>query len=206
MDGWALGVKIGYANIGSGRVRNPVYSSALVDIVEMAPEQAVIDSNLREGACTPLDRYCTSAGRSGFYLGFPLQLGGSGVGLRFEPFLTFADTATSYGVYVGPTFEFRIASPLYLGFGFGLKSAWVEPDGWRYAVDLHGRVPLTATLYATDRIALVFEVGLGGGASFWVNQPIQYKNPLTGKRLANGPNMTMGFARMWDLSLGIRFP
>jgi hypothetical protein len=206
MNGWAVGLRVGFTQVGQGDVRNPAYSSALADLASMVSEQTLIDSGLRGGSCTPLDKRCRTDARSGFEIAIPVQLGGSGVGFRIEPYLTVTSRANAYGVYMGPTFELRVAKPVYLGFGFGLKSAWVKPQDWRYAIDLHGRIPAHVTLYATDDVAFVLEAAFGAGASAFVNQPRPIRNPLTGKRLQNIPNVTFGLARTWDISLGVRFP
>jgi hypothetical protein len=128
------------------------------------------------------------------------------VGFRIEPFIGISEAANAYGVYMGPTFEFHVAKPLYLGFGFGLKAAYVVPDDWRYAIDFHGRIPVDVTLYATENLAFVLEGAFGAGASAFVDAPRSITNPATGRRLARTPNVTFGVARTWDLSVGVRFP
>jgi hypothetical protein len=210
MNGWAIGFAVGFTQVNAGVVKNPAYSAALADLAQEASvtEADLVDAGLREGTCTPLDRRCRTEGRTGFQLSVPIQLGGSGVGFRFEPFLTLADTAQAYGAYLGPTFEFRVADPLYLGFGFGLKAAWINPKSdWRYAFDLHGRIPAHITWYVLDDLALVLEFAFGAGASAFGNRPHALKNPLTGRKLANPvPPVTFGLGRAFDVSIGIRFP
>lgn len=202
MDGFAFGLNVGIAHVGTGDVRNPTYIQGAESI---PPAQLAAAGLLGEG-CTPIDKRCTTEARRGVHVAIPLQLGGSIVGFRLEPYMTLSSAAKAYGVYTGPTFEFHIAQPLYLGLGFGLKAAWVKDQDWKYAADIYGRIPMRATYYVADDFALVLEFGFGAGASGYVSELKDIINPVTGKRIARRQDITFGFGRTWDLSLGVRFP
>ena len=79
--------------------------------------------------------------RYGLQLSVPINLGGDGFGFVLEPMLTTSsinhNTKDSAGVvngsesvsllglggYIGPTINFHVIDPLYLGFGFCLKGS-----------------------------------------------------------------------------------
>lgn len=203
MGRYAIGFKIGIAQVGAGDVKNPTYVQGAATL---SPEQLAKYGLIDTAGCDPIDRRCHTEARRGVNLSFPFQLGGSGLGLRIEPYLTLASAAKAYGLYVGPTFEFQVLPPLYLGVGFGLKAAWVKAEPWKYAGDVYGRIPLSATWYAMDDLALVLEAGFGGGASAYFGEVKDIINPTTGARIARKANVTFGFGRTWDLSVGVRFP
>jgi hypothetical protein len=202
MGPFALGLRVGVARVGTGDVQNPTYVSNAKNLDQDALRAAGL---IGSGGCDIVDARCHTEARRGLHLAVPIQLGGEGVGFRLEPFLTLAPTATAYGVYIGPTFEFQVANPLYLGFGFGLKAAWVRADDWRYAADLYGRIPVHATVYVTDNLALVLEFAFGAGASGYISDPQNIKLP-DGTIIARKQNVQFGFGRTWDVSVGIRFP
>lgn len=201
---WGIGVQLGYALVGTGDVKNPTYIRNASTLPQSTLQAAgVIGSN----GCDVTERYCYTPSRSGLHLSIPIQIGGTIVGYRFEPYFTFAENANAYGMYTGPTFDFRIKElPLYLGFGFGLKAAWVKADGWKYAADLYGRIPVHAIWYMIDDLALVLELGFGGGASVYVSERKNVLNPANGRIIAQKTDVTAGFGRTWDVSLGLRFP
>ena len=202
MDGYAFGVKVGFARVGTGDVRNPTY---IREAGSLSREQLEAYGFIGDG-CTPLDRRCRTEARGGVQVSIPLQLGGSIVGFRLEPYMTLASTTKAYGAHTGPTFEFHVMDPLYLGFGFGLQAAWVNARGWKYAADIYGRIPLRATYYPVDDFALGLEGAFGAGASGYVSELRDVFNPATGRRIARRQDVTFGFGRTWDLSIGIRFP
>lgn len=202
MNSYAFGLQIGTAYVTTGDVRNPTY----VSTATMLPQSQLEMAGLIGEGCSIVDKRCTTESRRGVRLAFPLQIGGSIIGFRLEPYMTLATAAKAYGVYMGPTFEFRAADPLYLGFGFGLQVAWVKDDSWKYAADIYGRIPLRVTYYVIDQLALVLEFGFGAGASGYVSELRDVINPATGRRIARRTDMTFGFGRTWDLSIGIRFP
>jgi hypothetical protein len=205
MNAFAFGLKVGFAQVGAGDVANPTY---VAQVAALPPEQ-LARYGLDGSGCDIIDKRCRTRSRAGFHLAIPLQIGGSGVGFRVEPFLTLADNAKAYGVYAGPTFEFRVAPPLYLGFGLGVKAAYVKLDPWKYAGDVYGRIPLSATWYVVDDFALVFELGFGAGASAYYRERLGIMIPATSTTLArtvNKKDVAFGFARTWDLSVGVRFP
>jgi hypothetical protein len=202
MNSYAFGLQIGIAHVGTGDVRNPTY----VSTATMLPQSQLEMAGLIGEGCSIIDKRCTTKSRRGVRLSFPLQIGGSIIGFRLEPYMALASAAKAYGVYMGPTFEFRVADPLYLGFGFGLQVAWVKDDSWKYAADIYGRIPLRVSYYVIDQLALVLEFGFGAGASGYVSELRDVINPATGRRIARRTDMTFGFGRTWDLSIGIRFP
>ena len=202
MNGYAFGLQLGIAHVGTGDVRNPTY----VQTSSMIPSSQLEAAGLIGEGCTILDRRCRTEARRGVQLAFPIQVGGPIVGFRLEPYLTLARAAKAYGIYMGPTFDFQVMRPLYLGFGFGLKAAWVKDDDWKYAADIYGRLPMRVTYYILDGLALVLEFGIGVGASGYVRELRDIIDPRTGRRIARSTDMTFGFGRTWDLTLGFRFP
>lgn len=203
MNGYAFGVTLGIAHVGSGDMRNPTYVAGAETLSQAQLQQAGL---IGQGGCDPIDKRCRTQSRTGLQLSVPIQLGGSGVGFRVEPFFTFASSAKAYGLYMGPTFEFQVArAPVYLGFGFGLKAAWVKADDWKYAADLYGRIPAHATYYMTDDVALVLEFAFGAGASGYGTGPRKVTLPGTTRTLQKS-DFTFGFGRTWDISIGVRFP
>jgi len=202
MNGYAFGVSVGVAHVGTGDVANPTYIS---NASSLNQEQLRAAGLVGTAGCDIVDKRCRTEARRGVHLSFPIQLGGEGVGFRLEPYLTFAPSATAYGVYTGPTFEFQVAEPLYLGFGFGLKAAWVKADDWQYAADLYGRIPVRVTLYPVDDFAIVIEGAFGAGASGYISEPTNITLP-DGTVIARKQNVQFGFGRTWDLSIGVRFP
>jgi len=203
MNSYAFGLKIGVARVGTGTVSNPTYVKGAATL---PPDQLAKYGLVDSGGCDPIDKTCHTAARRGFHLAVPIQIGGSGVGFQVEPFLTIASAGNAYGVYMGPTFQFHVADPVYVGFGLGLQAAWVKSDPWKYAGDVYGRIPLNATYYVTDGLGLVVEFGFGAGASAYIGEVKDIINPTTGNRIARKSDVTFGFGKIWDLSFGVRFP
>jgi hypothetical protein len=207
MNSYAFGLQIGVGKVTAGDVTNPTYTPALVDLANQLTPAQMAQAGLIGTGCSPLDERCRTGSRFGVQLSLPIQLGGAGVGFRIEPTFNFAASAKSYGVYVGPTFSYRVLDPLYLGFGLGLKAAWVDDDAWKYGGDFQGRIPLTATFYVVDDVALVLEFAYGGGVSVFANESRVVSNPFTGLRLSSKtPEATFGLGRAWDVTVGVRFP
>ncbi|MDB4977724.1 MAG: hypothetical protein JWN48_6065 [Myxococcaceae bacterium] len=201
MNAFAFGLKVGLASVGTGNVKNPTYVPAIAAL----PADQLAKYALTGSGCDVIDKRCHTPARRGFNLSLPMQIGGSGVGFRVEPYLTISADARAYGVYTGPTFEFHVAQPLYLGFGLGLKAAYVKVEPWKYAGDVYGRIPLSATWYVLDDLALTFELGFGAGASGYYREVRNIVIPTTG-RTVNKKDIAFGFGRIWDLSVGFRFP
>ncbi len=163
-------------------------------------------------------------GRTGMQLSVPINLGGDGFGFVLEPLLTTSsverNTKDSSGVvngtesvsllglggYLGPTINFHVIDPLYLGFGVGLKGTYMLNDDFDLAADIYGRVPVTATYYLTNQVALVGEIGFGYGATVFADKPSVMVDPInqTVTNVKDDPNF--GLAFMWDASVGARFP
>jgi hypothetical protein len=203
MDGFAVGLKFGYSHVSGGSIANPTYIAGSEKLPQADLQRYGLTSTR---GCDPVDRHCHTAARSGYQLALAIQLGGTGVGFRIEPYMTFSDNAQAYGAYAGPTFEFHVAEPLYLGFGFGLKAAYVLPDGWEYAADIFGRIPVWATLYLSDGFALVGEFAFGAGASGYVSHFRNVYNPIDMTVIGQRKDLTFGYGRTWDATLGFRFP
>jgi hypothetical protein len=144
------------------------------------------------GITTPGTTVSTDA-RAGFQLSVPINLGGDGFGWMIEPYLNF-DNVRATGLYTGPTINFHIIDPLYLGVGFGVKFAYLSADALDTGVDIGGRVPITGTYYIHPDLGLIAELGLGYTASGYA---------------FNVPGMdeiTFGSAFAWDFSVGARWP
>ncbi|HEY6880102.1 MAG TPA: hypothetical protein VI299_18890 [Polyangiales bacterium] len=203
MDVFALGVKFGVANVSAGNIHNPTYIRGADQLPQEELQRYGLTSTR---GCDPVDRICHTAARHGYHIAIPIQLGGTGVGFRVEPYMTLGSHSQAYGAYAGPTFEFHLAEPLYFGFGFGLKAAYVLPDGWEYAADLYGRIPAWITLYLTDGLALVGELAFGAGASGYVSRFRNIYNPIDMSVIGHRKDLTFGYGRTWDASIGLRFP
>jgi len=201
-----LGLKVGFSTMGSSSLDNPTYRD---DAARAAKRPDLSEAQLRgltgNGRCGVIDRRCRVDGRTGLQVSVPINLGGDGFGWLFEPYVNFASTATAYGGYTGPTFNIHLADPFYLGFGFGPKAAWVVADGWDYAFDIYGRVPIHATFYLTKAFALVADLGFAFGASGYISNPISYTIPGAESK-ESLPQMTFGAGLNIDASLGFRFP
>jgi hypothetical protein len=161
--------------------------------------------------------------RRGLYLSLPLQVGGDGFGWMFEPYYSRATVGTTttdtggqpngtadvslaaYGLYTGPTVNIHVAQPLYLGIGAGIKAAYVSSNGFDYGVDAYGRVPVSATYYLSNQVALVAEMGLGYGVSAYVSKPNVVLSP-TGKVSKVENDAQFGKSLAWDCSVGVRLP
>lgn len=196
--GWAgIGLKLGVAGVGSGsfEMNNPIYdpSGMASDVgVDPAPGYCPTDS--------PKCRVETNS-RTGFQLTLAITLGGDGFGWDIDPYMNFASGAMAAGFYTGPKFDIHIIDPLYIGFGFGLKAAYVMTDDFDYAADLYGRVPIRGTYYLKNDLGIVAELGFGYGYSGYVALP---------QTLANGEetdtDIQFGSAMTWDFQVGTRWP
>lgn len=192
--GWAgIGVKVGVASVGAGKA-------------SISGFEGRTDS------------------RFGMQLAMPIHLGGDGASFTLEPYMAMSsvshDTKDSmgqvtgsesvnlnaYGVYLGPTFNIHVARPVYVGFGFGIKGAYLANNAFDYAVDAYGRVPLHATYYVSNSCALVAEVGLGYGGSLFVDKPQVAVDVAsrTARNVKDDPQF--GTAFTWDASFGVRLP
>jgi hypothetical protein len=206
--GWAsLAFRVGIAAVKAGKIENPAYNpAAAAKAAELPAETLAAYGYIGGGACTLLDEQCRTKGRLGVHLVAAIHLGGDGFGWDLEPYATFNSSSQAYGLYTGPKFDIHVADPLYLGFGFGLRAAYLQADGWLLGADLGGRVPFHGVLYLTDDFALELDFGIGVGASGYMSKRIAITNPVTGDMIANAPRMTFGLARAWDLTIGVRFP
>jgi hypothetical protein len=197
--GWiGLGLKLGVAGVGSGKFEtaNPAYD----------PTGALSGAGVGTGVanCPITSEKCSisSDSRTGFQLTLAITMGGDGFGWDLDPYLNFAGSGTAMGMYTGPKFDIHVMDPLYIGFGFGLKAAYVKADGFDYAADLYGRIPLRGTYYLFNDLGLIAELGIGYGASGYVALPST--NPATGKE--SDTKVNFGTAMTWDFTVGTRWP
>lgn len=207
MNWLGLSLKAGYSHQNPGVIDNPIYSQTIADAAAMVPPETLQATGLvGGGGCSVIDRKCRTAERSGFQLSATLHVGGDGFGWDFEPYMMWSDAATALGMYTGPKFDIHLAAPLYFGFGFGFKAAYVWADGWEHAADIAGRIPVHFTFYALRNLAFTVEGAFGAGVSGYLLENQRVTNPLTGQPIGNVPKMSFGAARVWDISAGIRFP
>jgi hypothetical protein len=162
--------------------------------------------------------------RRGVYLAVPLQVGGEGFGWTFEPYYSRASVGTTtldasgrpngsvdsdlsaYGLYTGPSVNIHVLRTLYLGIGAGLKAAYVSSKGFNYGVDTYGRVPVSATYYVSNQVALVAELGLGYGISAYVSDKRTVVDPVTKRSSKVDSNALYGKSLTWDCTIGVRLP
>ncbi len=181
-------------------------------------------SSVKAGGVSIKGHEVSSQARTGMQLSMPINMGGSGFGFVIEPMLTSYSlthdlkdasgavtgseevSLLGLGGYLGPTINIHVMDPLYVGFGFGLRGAYMLNSAYEYAIDIGGRVPLTATYYVSKQVALVGEVGLGYGASLFADKPQPMLDPITRsiKNVTDDPAFGLAFA--WDASIGARFP
>jgi hypothetical protein len=207
MDALGLTFRLGYSHQNAGAIDNPVYNQAIADAAATLPMDVLVSSGLAgNGGCTVIDQRCRIPSRSGLLLAATLHLGGDGFGWDLEPYLMSASTALALGAYMGPKFDIHLSSPLYFGFGFGFKVAYVWADGWEHGADIGGRIPVRFTYYLLRNLALVVEGSFGAGVSGYLKEKQQITDPRNGEPLGTVPKMSFGAARVWDLSVGVRFP
>jgi hypothetical protein len=162
--------------------------------------------------------------RVGVQVSLPILLGGDGFGWNFEPYFMSSSIShdlknstgnvvgsesvslNAVGMYMGPTFTFQITRPLYLGFGLGIKGAYMPNRDFDYAADLYARVPVHATYYVARRFALTAEIGFGYGASVFADKPVVTTDPITRAVMNTKDDPQFGLAYTWDASIGVRLP
>jgi hypothetical protein len=207
MGDLGLTFRLGYSHQNDGVIDNPAYNARLAEAAAMLPQATLESSGLvGGGGCSIIDERCRTRSRSGLLLAATLHFGGDGFGWDVEPYLMSASSALALGVYTGPKFDIHLANPVYFGFGFGLKVAYVWADGWEHAADIGGRIPVRVTYYLLEHLALVVEGSFGAGVSGYLNEKQQITDPRNGQPLGTVPKMSFGAARVWDLSVGVRFP
>ena len=176
------------------------------------------------GKLTVMGQETRTEGRMGIQVALPIHLGGDGFGWSLEPFFgqssvgrSVKDSAgnvvgaenvslSAVGIYTGPTFNIHAMDPLYVGFGFGVKGAYLLNKNFEYAADLYGRVPVHATYYLSRTFALVAEVGFGYGASAFVDKPYVVVDNATraARNVKDDPQVGLGYT--WDATVGVRLP
>ncbi len=136
--------------------------------------------------------------RTGFLVALPLNFGGDGFGWIIEPSFMMDSNINATGFYTGPTINFHVIDPLYVGFGLGPKFAYLSGENLDLGLDVGARVPITATYYLHHDIGLTAELGLGYTASGHKAKAI----PLANEK----PSLSFGTAFAWDVSVGVRWP
>ena len=167
---------------------------------------ATYDAVVSVGGVSALENKGVPA-RGGFLLSLPINLGGSGFGWVFDPYLGLGEVG-SYGIYTGPTITLHLLDMTYLGFGLGLRAGLITQDFWgtrtEVGMDIYGRVPLVLTHYLYEDLALLLDVGFGFGAT-------GYRPQYTRQQLGPGvsaPQVETQFGATYqiDASAGIRLP
>ena len=161
--------------------------------------------------------------RHGLHLALPIDLGGSAFGWTLEPYLsrsTVSDALgdgaartrqgvaalTAVGLYTGPHYNFQLLDPLYLGVGVGLRAGYVASSALGGGADAYLRMPLSASFYLHDQVAMIAEVGLGYGASVLTQREARTSvDPRTGDSETDETPL-FGAAFAWDCSIGVRIP
>lgn len=185
-----IGLKIGYLNLGRGSY-----------------EQEVLGEKIR----------LEIPSRDGVTISIPINLGGSGFGWIFEPYLGVGKELKSIGLILGPTIVIHLDDPLYLGIGIDLRVGYLLMSDIDFGVDIYGRIPINLTYYVINNLGILAELGLGYGAT-----GIKYKDMLipvfdentglpkidfeTGEPEMEEIGAGFGTAVQVDFSVGVRFP
>lgn len=172
--------------------------------------------------------------RMGVHAALPIHLGGDGASWLFEPYVMQSKIAqdvksvsgnvvgsddvslTALGMYMGPVFNIHATNSLYVGFGFGIKGAYIMQDAFDLALDAYGRVPVHATYYLSKTLALTAEAGFGYGASAFASKPdkitVNANQNSTAQSVQDDvkndllDKIKVGTAMTWDATIGIRLP
>jgi hypothetical protein len=181
-------------------------------------------AGMTTGKLTVMGQQGHTDGRMGLHVAVPITLGGDGFGWNFEPYYMKSSIAhdvknssgtvtgsenvglTALGMYTGPIFNIHAMDPLYIGFGLGIKGAYVMNKGFDYAADLYGRVPVHATYYFNRTIAMTAEVGFGYGASAFADKPRVMIDPVSRSLKNVKDDPLFGLAYTWDATIGLRLP
>jgi hypothetical protein len=179
---------------------------------------------MTNGRLTVMGQEGHTQGRMGLQVAVPITLGGDGFGWNLEPYYMQSSIAhdikdsqgsvvgnanvglTALGMYTGPIFNIHATDPLYIGFGFGIKAAYLMNKGFDYAADLYGRVPVHATYYINRTIAMTAEVGFGYGASGFADKPRVMIDPISRSLKNVKDDPLFGLAYTWDATIGVRLP
>jgi hypothetical protein len=197
--GWfGLGLTLGAGGVGSGQfeIDNPAYDSS--GMLSGAGVSTGVDE-------CPIDSpkcKVESESRTGFQLNLKLTFGGEGFGWDLDPYLNLASNGKAFGMYTGWKYDVHAMDPLYIGFGFGPKLAYVQSDKFDYGADVYGRGMVRGTYYLLNELGIVAELGLGYGASGYVALPTV--DPATGNE--SSPKVSFGSSMTWDFSVGTRWP
>jgi hypothetical protein len=130
-------------------------------------------------------------------LGF--DMGGEGMVMTLAPTYLFEAGAGeladfhSIGLYLGMDFRWRWWN-LVPSAGLGFRGSYLTGESIDQGLELVGRFPFALTWYPTYTYSLIFEVGLGYGATGVVAPK------------AGVPDLQLGHSFIFDLSIGSRFP
>lgn len=162
--------------------------------------------------------------RMGVQVSVPINMGGDGFGWLLEPYFMQSSTVhdlmdsdgnlrgsenvalSALGVYTGPTFNIHALDELYVGFGLGIKGAYIMNPAFDYAADAYLRMPVHATYYLSRQMALVGEVGFGYGASLFADIPEARLSANTRQVENIAADPQFGLAYTWDATIGVRLP
>jgi hypothetical protein len=181
-------------------------------------------AGMTTGKLTVMGQQGRTEGRMGVHVALPITLGGDGFGWNFEPYFMQSSIAhetkdtqgtvtgsenvglTALGMYTGPIFNIHAMDPLYIGFGLGIKGAYLMNKGFDYAADLYGRVPVHATYYFNRTIAMTADVGFGYGVSAFADKPRVMIDPVSRSLKNVKDDPLFGLAYTWDATIGVRLP
>ena len=181
-------------------------------------------AGMSAGKLTVMGQQGHTQARLGLHVAVPITLGGDGFGWNFEPYFMQSSIThdlkndagsvvgsenvglKALGLYTGPVFNIHATDALYIGFGLGVKGAYLMNKGFDYAADLYARVPVHATYYLSRSVALTAEVGFGYGASVFADNPRMTVNPYAGTVTNVKDDPLFGLAYTWDASVGVRLP
>lgn len=181
-------------------------------------------AGLTAGKLTVAGQKGETAARMGLHVAVPITLGGDGFGWMFEPYFMQSSIAhdvkdqngsvvgaenvglNALGMYTGPIFNIHATDSLYVGFGLGLKGAYLMNKGFDLAVDLYARVPVHATYYFNRTVAMTAELGFGYGASAFADKPRVMIDPVSRSLKNVKDDPLFGLAYTWDATIGVRVP
>jgi hypothetical protein len=185
-----LGLKIGYLHFG-----NATYPSVDMTVTSQLGETQVVENR-------------GVPSRGGFLLSIPVNIGGSGFGWIFDPYIGFGKIG-SYGLFTGPAISIQLSNKLYLGLGFGIRvgiitAKYIDDIKTKKGIDLYGRIPIDVIFYPTQDLGLFLEFGLGYGATGF--QPEYSQKTVTQGVSAPKLDLRFGDTYQIDFAIGVRVP
>lgn len=146
--------------------------------------------------------------RIGFLLSVPINIGGSGFGWILDPYMGFGKIG-SYGLFTGPAINIRLSNKIYLGIGVGIRfgmitAKYINDTKTAKGIDLYGRIPIDVIYYPTEDLGLLFEFGIGYGATGY--QPEYTQSTACAGVSAPKLNLQFGDTYQIDFAIGVRIP